>query len=139
MTFSRAGSNTHYRSLRLVSAEERWELGLNEYASGMRVRMGRFGRPPSVLDFCIGHDRGLCMPVLLAVITVLEGIPESANEKEIDAMFPWAGTRPDMSLHLDALLALPGKRAEVQARKRDAASTRAHAPSPGWQTMGVAV
>jgi len=90
--------------LRLLSEGGRWELGFSPYQSGIRLRMGLCGRPPSVIDFCLGHDPGLYSPVLLAVIRRLEALPESASASEVDAVFPWAGTRPDMSIHLKALL-----------------------------------
>jgi hypothetical protein len=35
---------------------------------------------------------------------LLEQLPESATGKEIDALFPWAGTRPDPTVHLGELL-----------------------------------
>ncbi len=105
MTFLRAKPNAHYRALRLVSSGGAWEAGLSLYASGMRMRMGRFGRPPSVLDFCLGHDEAMFFPVMHAVLRRLEEVSESANNEDIDALFPWTGTRPDLAMHLDALLA----------------------------------
>ncbi|MEI6492098.1 MAG: hypothetical protein WCO94_06080 [Verrucomicrobiota bacterium] len=69
--------------------------------------MGLAGRPPSVLDFCLGHNADLYSPVLLAVIARLEAVAESASAREVDAVFPWAGTRPDMNVHLDALVTKP--------------------------------
>ena len=103
MTFQRADPNSEYRALRFLSGSGRWELGLSPYQSGIRLRMGLAGRPPSVLDFCLGHDPGLCSPVILAVIKLLESVPESASPSEVDAAFPWAGTRPDLSVHLEPL------------------------------------
>lgn len=70
----------------------------------MRLRMGRAGRPPSVLDFCMGQDASLFPAILAAVLTRLEAVPETAETAAIDAVFPWAGTRPDLSVHLDLLL-----------------------------------
>lgn len=104
MTFSRGEPNTHYRALRLVSQEGLWEAGLSPYSQGMRLRMGRSGRPPAVLDFCLGHDTALFAPVLAAVLRLLEPLTEAASASEIDAVFPWAGTRPDLGVHLDELL-----------------------------------
>jgi len=66
--------------------------------------MGLTGRPPSVIDFCLGYETEIYSPVLLAVMKLLEQLPESATSKEIDALFPWAGTRPDQTLHLGELL-----------------------------------
>lgn len=106
MIFQRADPNSEYRALRFLSETGRWELGLSPYQSGIRLRMGLAGRPPSVLDFCLGHDPGLYSPVMLAVIKLLESVPESASASEVDAAFPWAETRPDLSIHLEPLFKL---------------------------------
>ncbi len=106
MIFQRAEPNSEYRALRLLSENGRWELGLSPYQSGTRLRMGLAGRPPSVLDFCLGHDPGLCSPVMLAVLKLLESVPESASATEVDGVFPWAETRPDLSVHLELLFGL---------------------------------
>ena len=103
MIFRRAEPNREYRALRFLSDSGRWELGLSPYQSGIRLRMGLAGRPPSVIDFCLGHKPDIYSPVLLAVIKRLERVPESAHHQDIDAVFPWAGTRPDMNVHLEAL------------------------------------
>lgn len=104
MTFRRADPNVEFRLLRLVSLQGRWELGLSQYQSGTRLRMGLAGRPPGVMDFCLGHDSRMPAPVLLAVVRRLEEVSEEATADEIDALFPWAGTRPDLQIHLKPLL-----------------------------------
>ena len=104
MNFQRAEPSPEYRTLRLVSEGGRWEIGLSPYQSGIRLRMGLAGRPPSVMDFCLGHDERILAPVLLAVAGRLNDIPESASAKEIDAAFPWAGNRPDPAIHLPLLI-----------------------------------
>lgn len=104
MKFQRAEPTAHYRALCLISESGVWELGLCPYSHGMRLRMGRRGRPPSVLDFCLGHDVTLVLPVLSAVMRRLDPLAETATNREIDAVFPWAGTRPDLAVHLEDLL-----------------------------------
>jgi hypothetical protein len=104
LIFQRAAPNHDYRALRLISDTGRWELGLSEFQSGIRLRMGLAGRPPSVIDFCLGHNPDLYSPVLLAVIKRLEAVPEASPAEDVDAVFPWAGTRPDMNVHLEPLL-----------------------------------
>jgi hypothetical protein len=104
MTFLASTPNEHYRELRLISAEGRWELGFTLFAAGPRLRMGRIGLPPSVLDFCLGKDASIYMPVLTSVLARLESIAETATNEDVDAVFPWAGTRADLSIHLDLLL-----------------------------------
>ena len=104
MIFHRVEPSSEYRALRFVSAEGRWELGLSPYPSGVRLRMGLAGRPPSVIDFCLGHDTRIYSTVLLAVLKRLETLSESSSSAEIDAHFPWAGTRPELALHLNSLL-----------------------------------
>ena len=59
---------------------------------------------PSLIDFCLGYETGIYSPVLLAVMKLLEQLPESATAEEIDALFPWAGTRPDPAVHVGELL-----------------------------------
>ena len=105
MTFQRAEPTANYRVLRLLSEGGRWEVGLSDYARGIRIRMGRTGRPPAVIDFCLGGDASLYPNVLLAVLARLEPVQESASAAEIDALFPWAGTKPDLDSHLASLLA----------------------------------
>ena len=104
MIFQRVDPSGEYRTMRFLSQGGRWELGLSPYQYGMRVRMGISGRPPSIIDFCLGHDTHIYSPVLLAVMKLLEPVPESCLAKEIDSLFPWAGTRPDPSIHLKLLL-----------------------------------
>ena len=106
MIFRRIDPSSDYRALRLLSEEGRWEIGLSPYHYGIRLRMGLAGRPPSVIDFCLGHDEAIYSPVLLAVMKRLEALPESSTAEEIDALFPWAGTRPDPAVHLKELLRL---------------------------------
>lgn len=104
MRFHRAQPSTHYRSLRLVSEDSRWELGMSPYRHGMRMRMGRLGKPPAVIDFCMGRDGTLYPQILLAILKKLEPLAETDPEAAIDAAFPWHGSRPDLSLHLRPLL-----------------------------------
>ena len=104
LIFGRVDPSSDYRALRLLSEEGRWEIGLSPYHYGIRLRMGLTGRPPSVIDFCLGHDESIYSPVLLAVMERLEALPESSSAEEIDALFPWAGTRPDPAVHLPSLL-----------------------------------
>lgn len=105
MTFQSAAPNTHYRVIRLVSTTGTWELGVSLYATGARLRMGRAGQPPSVLDFCLGRDSGDYAPVICAVLDRLRTLSDSATAVEVDGVFPWAGTRPDLAVHLPELLA----------------------------------
>jgi hypothetical protein len=42
--------------------------------------------------------------VLIAVLKTLEALEETVSPEGIDAAFPWAGTRPDMAIHLTILL-----------------------------------
>lgn len=104
VNFHREEPSFNYRVLRLVSSQGTWELGLGEYQSGFRLRMGLMGRPPSLMDFCLGRDGRLCWPVLRAVLQILATAPEASKSEELDALFPWAGTRPDLTVHLEPLL-----------------------------------
>ena len=104
MIFRRVDPSHEYSSLHLQSQEGVWELGLTPYHNGTRLRMGRAGRPPSVIDLCMGHDTRIYYPLLTAVLQLLKPISESTSAQEIDALFPWAGTRPDLNIHLGPLL-----------------------------------
>jgi hypothetical protein len=104
MTFHHVTPNNHFRALRLLSDGGRWELGLSPYHHGMRLRMGLAGRPPQVMDFCLGRDASLFPKVLVAVLGLLDLLDESATPREVDAAFPWAGTRPDLAVHLPGIL-----------------------------------
>jgi hypothetical protein len=105
MTFRRVTPNPHFRSLRLLSEAGRWELGMSPYSHGMRMRMGLAGRPPQVIDFCMGRDAELFPKVLVAMLARLEPLDERCTADEVDAVFLWAGTRPDLSVHLAPLVA----------------------------------
>jgi hypothetical protein len=104
MIFQRVSPNGHFRALRLLSEGGRWELGLSPYHHGVRLRMGLAGRPPQVMDFCLGRDPGLFPRVLVAVLNRLDPLDEMTTPEEVDAAFPWAGTRPDLAVHLIELL-----------------------------------
>jgi len=129
VNFRRGEPGGHCPALRLVSVDGRWELGFALYASGMRLRMGRAGRPPSVLDFCMGHDVSLYPAILAAVLKRLDPVPETADHAAIDAVFPWARTRPDLAVHLDLLLADPGSPETVSSEKPPARRSAIEEPS----------
>lgn len=104
MTFHRVQPSPHFRVLRLMSEGGRWEIGLSDYHHGVRLRMGHTGRPPQVMDFCLGHDARIFPRALIAVLRRLEAIDESADPATVNAAFPWGNGRPDMASHLAALL-----------------------------------
>lgn len=104
MTFHRVEPNTHYRTLRLLSEGGKWELGMSPYSHGMRMRMGQTGRPPQIIDFCMGRDNTLFPNILTAILRRLDPLEEITTTEEIDAAFPWHKTRPVMNLHLSALI-----------------------------------
>lgn len=124
MTFQSAAPNTHYRVIRLVSSTGTWEVGVSLYATGARLRMGRAGRPPSVLDFCLGRDAGDYAPVICAVLERLRPLPDSVTAAEVDGVFPWAGTRPDLAVHLPELLFDPAAERKISASPKGGRSTR---------------
>ena len=99
MTFRRASPNSHFRTLRLLSESGYWELGLSPYHHGMRLRMGLTGRPPQVMDVCLGRDAEFFPKVLVAVLKRLDPLAEASTPEEIDRVFPWSGTRPDLTVH----------------------------------------
>lgn len=104
MTFHRIEPNPEYRTLRLQSEGGKWELGMSPYSHGMRMRMGYAARPPRVIDFCMGRDVAVFPRILTAILRRLDPLPEESSAAEIDAAFPWRGTRPDMNVHLGELL-----------------------------------
>jgi len=80
MKFRRAEPNPHYRSLRLVSENSCWELGMSLYSHGMRMRMGQSGKPPEVIDFCMGRNGAIYPAILLAILKRLEPVSENQTE-----------------------------------------------------------
>lgn len=104
MNFRRVSPNGHFRALRLLSDGGRWELGFSPYHHGVRLRMGLAGRPPQVMDFCLGSDAELLPKVLVAVLKRLDPLDEMSTPEEVDTAFPWARTRPDLTVHLIELL-----------------------------------
>ncbi len=129
MNFRRVDPNGHYRSIRLLSDGGRWELGLSHYQHGMRLRMGLAGRPPQVMDFCLGRDGVLFSKVLVAMLGRLDSVDEMAAPDEVDALFPWVRTRPDLAVHLAELL---GERHGhlVHAKGRDVPLLQTSMPVP---------
>jgi len=107
MTFRRAEPDFHYRALRLVSEGGGWNLGLSPYHYGCRLRVGPTGMPPSILDVCLGREPQPWIPALLAVLAILEPLSESSSAKEVDAAFPWAGSRPEARHILDLAHVVP--------------------------------
>jgi len=129
MIFRRAEPTGHYDAMRLVSAEGIWEFGLSLRPTGTRLRMGRRGRPPSVLDFCMGTDATIYAEIFQAVLRRLELLPETALAAEIDAAFPWAGTRPDLTVHLQPLCAGAGEKTAGSPRGNRITRTASQIPS----------
>ena len=101
MKFQRVVPNHEYRKLRLLSDGGKWELGLSDYAFRTRLRMGLTGRPPGVMDFCLGGDAAFIADVLTAVIGRLDDLDENAEAAEVHASFPWGTGRPDLMNHFD--------------------------------------
>lgn len=100
MHFTRVAPNSHYRSLRLLSREGNWELGLSPFSQLTRLRMGVVGRPPGVMDFCLGKNPALISEVFCIVVLLLETLPEEIGPAEIGQAFPWRNGRPDLAIHL---------------------------------------
>ncbi len=117
MTFRRVTPNAEYRTLRLRSDGGNWELGMSPYSHGMRLRMGRTGRPPRVMDFCMGRDESLFPKVLVAILNRLTSLDDSSTAAEIDHVFPWSGTRPDLTKHLESLIPIT-QRTELAPKSR---------------------
>jgi hypothetical protein len=69
--------------------------------------MGLSGRLPSVIDFCLGHETSIYAPVMEAILKRLDVLEEAVTPKDIDALFPWAGTRPALAVHLPLLMNKP--------------------------------
>jgi hypothetical protein len=113
MEFRRVEVNSQYRSLRLLSVGGLWELGLSPYHHGMRVRMGRVGQLPKLLDCCLGWNKALYGPVMLALIERLDPLGEDALSAQVQAVFPWKGVSPEISGYLPLLL---GKADGVNAK-----------------------
>ena len=130
MHFYSADPNPHYRSLRLISTEGLWDLGFSPYHHGIRLRMGPYGRPPSVMDFCLGRDPELWGRVLAYTLDRLAPLPESADPKTIDAVFPWANARPDLRIHLPGLFTKDehscGNQKNLESPKRYSPSQRSY-------------
>jgi hypothetical protein len=104
MNFRRVEPDEHYSTMRMVSDGGCWVFGLSLGPTGLRLRMGRAGRPSKVLDFCVGRNSSLYAPVVLAVLERLEEAPEESSEERVDRLFPWTGGRPDLAVHLEELL-----------------------------------
>lgn len=104
MKFTRVDPDSHHPVLRLASESETWSVGLWRGAEGLRLRMGLSGRRPDTIDVCLGPDPATYPQIVIAVVTLVESLPESASATEIDALFPWRGVRPDPGTHFPELL-----------------------------------
>ncbi len=104
MKFTCIDPNYHYSYLRLTDTNRKWELGMSPFNYGMRMRMGTYSHPPKVIDFCMGLDSKVYMPILQSILRRLESATESASPACIDALFPWKGRRPRLNDDLSILL-----------------------------------
>ena len=104
MKFTRVDPDFHHPALRLASDSGIWNIGLWRGSDGLRLRMGKSGRRPDTIDVCLGPDPTHYPGIVISVVSRVETLPESATSTEIDALFPWRGSRPDLSIHLPDLL-----------------------------------
>jgi hypothetical protein len=94
MKFKMAEREPNYDRLKLVSEGGIWELGLWSVMFGVRVRMGRAGLFYVNLDYCAGADAQFQMELLNAVHIILQEVPESISDRDLEDMFPQFDIKP---------------------------------------------
>lgn len=115
MKFKIAPTEPNFDRLKLVSEGGNWELGLWSVMFGVRVRLGRAGQFYVSLDYCAGADPMFQLELLNAVHIILQEVPESISDRDLEDMFPNFQIKP---INLD-----PHCWPELQ-RMRDAARAR---------------
>lgn len=115
MRFKLAPTEPNYDRLKLVSNGGIWELGLWSVMFGVRVRMGRAGLFYVNLDYCAGSDPLFQMELLNAVHIILQEVPESISDRDLEDMFPRFEIKP---INLDPRCWPELQRMRDEARKR---------------------
>lgn len=86
---------------RWLSETGTWELGFWPTIYGCRVRAGRTDDYCCVpIDYCCGDDAVLLMEVLMVVAKLMEPLPDSATNADVERIFPRHTTKP---IHLDPI------------------------------------
>lgn len=88
MKFKMAKPEPNFDRLKLVSEGGIWELGLWSVMFGVRLRLGRTGAGGVNLDYCAGANQLFQMELLNAVHIILQEVPETISERDLEAMFP---------------------------------------------------
>jgi hypothetical protein len=86
--------NQNFDLARYVSENGEWEMGLRSTIYGVRVCGNRVGSFAHVFTYCAGADRGFISILLLVMISILQGLPESISERELERMLPSYKVKP---------------------------------------------
>lgn len=94
MIFSLAPLTESYDVLRLTSETDQWELGCHRVLFGVRVVANRVDSGVYAVNYCAGADRPRIGVLRSLVQQILEGLPESVSEAEVEALMPRWTQRP---------------------------------------------
>lgn len=88
MRFRLAPTEPNFDLIKLVSEGGEWELGLWSVMFGVRLRFGRTGAMSVELDYCAGADEIFQLELLNAIHIILQEVPETVTDGELQRMFP---------------------------------------------------
>jgi hypothetical protein len=94
MQFTQAAPDENFPLGRWVSENNIWELGFYPVLFGVRVKLGKVGSPCVNLNYCAGNDEGFALILLATVALILEAVPESVTERQIERLFPGYTIKP---------------------------------------------
>lgn len=94
MIFSLAPLTEAYDVLRLTSETGRWELGCHRVLFGVRVVANRVGSGVYAVNYCAGADLPRIGVLRSLVQQILESLPESVTEDEVQTLMPRWTVRP---------------------------------------------
>jgi len=92
--FSQAAPDENFPLGRWVSENNVWEIGFFPVLFGVRVRLGKIGNAWVNLDYCAGSNEGFALILLATVVAILERVPESATERQVEELFPKFDIKP---------------------------------------------
>lgn len=94
MIFHDAKTDENFPLRRLLSENDKWELGLVPMFFGVRVRLGIVGNGWCTLDYCAGAEPSEQLFLLGLVAGLLSWLPEETTEADISRVFPRQRIKP---------------------------------------------
>lgn len=89
-----AEGNENFPVARRVSTNKVWEMSICPVLFGYRVRVGPYGKQWYSFDYCAADDSAFLLKLYITVVRLMELLPESITEQELQDMIPTYQVRP---------------------------------------------